>query len=67
MMAKQKKWWQSKTKVGALLIAVGPVLATVGGFLAGSVDFPTAVIDLSTQIGAVCAVFGVRDLPFINK
>lgn len=63
----EKKWYESKTKWAALLIGIGPVLATVGRLLNGSLDFAGALIQLSTELGVILAVFGVRDLPFINK
>ena len=61
-----KSWYQSKTKVGAVLIALGPVLVTVGGLLQGG-DFSSGLMELVTEIGVVLGVFGLRDLPFINK
>lgn len=67
MEKEEKKWYQSKTKVGALLVGIGPILVTIGGLLSGTLDFTTAVLNLSVQIGAVLAVFGIRDLPIINK
>jgi len=63
----EKKWYQSKTKWAALLIGLGPVLATVGGLIQGSIDFGTGFIQLSAELGIVLAIFGVRDLPFINN
>lgn len=66
-MAVEKKWYQSKTKIGTLLIALGPVLLTVGGLLTGNIQLVNGLTALSTEIGAVLAVFGLRDLPFVNK
>lgn len=63
----EKKWYQSKTKWSAILIGLGPVLATVAGIINGSLDIGSGVFALSSQIGVVLAVFGIRDLPFINK
>lgn len=62
-----KKWYESKTKIAAILIGVGPVLATIGGMLQGSIDFNSALIQLSTEIGVILGVFGLRNLPFVNK
>ena len=66
-MAKEKKWFQSKTKIGTLLIAAGPVLITLGGLLTGNIPITNGITALVTQMGAVLAVFGLRDLPFVNK
>ena len=62
----KKKWYQSKTKWAALLIGIGPVLATVGGMLQGSVDFSSGILQLTVELGIVLGIFGIRDLPFIN-
>lgn len=63
----KKSWYKSKTKWAALLIAVGPVLATVGGMIQGSIDVSAGIIQLTTEIGIVFGVFGIRDLPFVNR
>ena len=63
----EKKWYASKTKIGTLLIAVGPVLATIGGILTGSIDLMSGISVLSVEVGIVYAALGIRDLPFINK
>lgn len=63
----EKKWFQSKTKVGALLIGIGPVLMTVGAMLSGQLDLASGMASLSTEIGIVLGILGIRDLPFINK
>lgn len=67
-MAKKinKKWYQSKTKMGAVLIAAGPVLVTLGGLLQGG-DLSAGVFQLLAEVGVVLAIFGIRDLPFVNK
>ena len=62
----EKKWYQSKTKWAAILVGLGPVLATLGGLISGELGI-TGLIQLSTELGVVLAVFGIRDLPFINK
>ena len=66
-MMTNKKWYKSKTKWGTLLIGVSVVLGTVGGWLSGSIDAGSAFTALMLQVGGILAVFGVRDLPFINK
>lgn len=67
MTTEKKSWYKSKTKWAALLIGLGPILATIGSLLNGSIDFGTGLAYLAPQLGAVLAVFGIRDLPFINK
>jgi len=67
MTTEKKSWYQSKTKIGTLLVAVGPVLITIGGLINGSVDISSGLLALSTEVGIVCAVLGIRDLPFINR
>lgn len=63
----QKKWYQSKTKWAALLIGIGPIAVTIGSILNGSIEFVSGLTYLAPQVGVVLAVFGIRDLPFINK
>lgn len=66
-MKQEKPWYVSKTKWAALLIGLGPILSVIGGMLNGSVDFNTGITQLLAGIGIVLGVFGVRDLPFVNK
>jgi len=56
----------SKTKIGAVLIGASAVLATAAGFFTGELLLFDAVNALLVEVGAVCAVFGFRDLPIIN-
>ena len=63
----EKKWYASKTKIGTLLIGIGPVLVTIGGMLTGNINLVSGMSALSVEAGAVLAVFGIRDLPFVNK
>ena len=67
MTEEKKSWYKSKTKWAALLIGLSPILATVGAYLNNSIDIGTAVMQFSAEIGIVLAIFGIRDLPFINK
>lgn len=67
MTIEKKAWYKSKTKVGTLLIAVSPILVTIGGILTGDISFISGISALSIEIGAVTAVLGIRDLPFINR
>ena len=67
MAIDKKPWYKSKTKIGAALIALGPVLVTIGGLVSGDLNLISAGQQLLIEVGAVLAIFGVRDLPFINK
>ena len=62
-----KNWYQSKTKWAALLIGVSAALGTVGSYLSGNVDVGTAFNRLLLEVGSILGVFGIRDLPFVNK
>ncbi len=62
----KKPFYKSKTKLAALLIGIGPVLATIGAILNGQTSIITALPVLSAEIGVVLAVFGVRDWNIIN-
>ena len=66
-MTKEKKWYQSKTKISSVIIGVSAILGTVGGFMTGSISSIAAVQSLMIEIGAILFVFGIRDLPFVNK
>ena len=59
-MAMDKQWYQSKGKIGAALVAGAGVLALVGGFLQGTVDFATLLNGLMA-IGSGIGIWGVRD------
>ena len=63
----KKPFYKSKTKWAALLIGIGPVLATIGAIINGQANFMTALPVLAANVGVVLAVFGIRDLPFINR
>ena len=67
MKIKKKHFYESKTKVGALLVGISAVLGTVGGFLSGSIEFASAFQALLIEVGAIVGFFGLRDLPFVNK
>ena len=66
-MEKEKAWYKSKTKVGAVLMGVSAVLGTLAGMVQGSVPLAVGLQTLSVELGAVYMVFGFRDLPFVNK
>jgi len=67
MTIEKKSWYQSKTKWAALFIGLAPVLSVIGGMMNGSIDVTTGITQLSAGVGVILGVFGIRDLPFINK
>jgi len=67
MVTKNKPWYMSKTKWGALLVGVGVVLGTAGKIVNGSLDLNPGILTLLTEIGVVLGVFGIRDLPLLNS
>ena len=67
MTIEKKAWYKSKTKIGTLLIGIGPVLVTIGGMLNGSIDFISGITALSVEVGVILAALGIRDLNFVNR
>lgn len=61
-----KKFYQSKTKIGALLVGVGTLLGTIGGYLSGTIDIGSAIQAIAVQVGIVIGVLGLRDLNIVN-
>ena len=66
-MEKIKKWYQSKTKVSAVLVGLSAILGTVASWVTGTVAPFSAVQALIAEVGGILFVFGVRNLPFVNK
>ncbi len=66
-MIQKKAWYKSKTKIAAILLGIGPLLVTIGGLLNGSVNINVGMVRLITEVGIILGIFGIRDLPFINK
>jgi len=60
----EKNWYQSKTKWAGLLAGVGLIIPGLVNWLNGG-NIPIA--DVWTGIVAILAVFGIRDLPILNK
>lgn len=56
----------SKTKLGASLLGLSAILATIGGWLSGTIDTTSAVTALIAEVGAVITAFGIRDWPILN-
>ena len=67
MAKEEKKWYQSKTKLSAVLFGASAIFGTLAGMTQGSIPliagFQTLIIEGSIVLG----VFGLRDLPFVNK
>ncbi len=63
----KKSWYKSKTKWSVLLIGAGPVLVTLGNILAGNLNFMSGMQNLAPQLGIILGVFGIRDIPFLNR
>ena len=66
-MTQEKKWYQSQTKIGSVIIGIATILGTVGSWMTGAIGTPVAFQALVTEVGAVWLMFGLRDLPFVNK
>ena len=57
----------SKTKLGSGILGVSAILATIGGYLSGTIDLTGAITSVIASVGAVITAFGLRDLPFVNR
>jgi len=62
-----KPWYKSKTKLGVFIGGLGAIFTTIGAWTQGSIDVSAAITALMTEIGVILALFGVRDMPFVNK
>ena len=62
-MAKKKAWYQSKSKVGALVGGLGMVLASAAPAIQqdNGAAWVAAAPNIISAIGGVLAVFGFRD------
>ena len=56
-----KQWYQSKTKVGGVLIGASLVLGAIGSGLTGDIDIAAAVTGMVTGFGVIFAACGLRD------
>ena len=67
MAKEEKKWYQSKTKVSAVLIGLSAVFGTVAGIIIGNIPVIVGLQTIVVEAGMILGVFGLRDLPFVNK
>lgn len=63
----KKKWYKSRTNIGAVLIWLSTVIGTAGGWINGTIEPLSAVSSLLAEIGGVFAVVGIRGWPVINQ
>ena len=61
-MTNKKNFWESKTKLAGILIALGLV-----GTALSTGDFNTVIEAVYKGVIVVLGVFGLRDLPIVNK
>jgi len=64
MKENKKPWYTSKTKWAGILAGVGLIIPGVVAWLQGGA---IPLVDLWAGVVAILAVFGVRDLPVLNK
>lgn len=64
MAIEKKPWYMSKTKWAGLLTGLGLALPGVISWLSGD---GLRFQEVWTGLTVILAVFGIRDLPFINK
>ncbi len=57
----------SRTKIGAVLLGIAAILATLGGWFSGTIETLTAIEALIAEVGGVYLIFGFRGLPFVNR
>ena len=57
----------SKTKIGATLVGISAIIGTVGGYLNGTIDLSSLIQALIAEVGIVLGIYGIRDLPLINR
>jgi len=60
-MAKDKTWYQSKGKIGGLLVALAGIGAAVGAYLQGGLTLDVLITTVLPLIGGGLGIFGIRD------
>lgn len=58
-MEDTKKWWQSKTYLGALIGGIGAVLQ-IFGISIDAIGLTDSAVELITVVGTVLAALGIR-------
>ena len=54
-------WFESKTKLGAILAGGSLILSALAGLVYGTLDLGTGIPLIATYLGGILAVFGFRD------
>jgi hypothetical protein len=57
----------SKVKIGSTLVGVSVIFGTIAALYQGDISTAMFFQQLVTELGVLAGVFGLRDLPFINK
>lgn len=55
------EWWQSKTKVGAVLVGGSLILGGTGKYLLDELNLMDALIMIGTGIGLIIESIGLRN------
>ena len=63
----KKPFWKSKTKLSAALFGFSAILGTIAGIVNGSVPMFVGLQTVMIEGSIVLGIFGIRDLPFVNK
>ncbi len=64
-MKQEKSWYQSKTKWAGILVGLQFAIPGFIAWLSGTGAFP--LVGIYAAVVAILAVFGIRDLPVLNK
>lgn len=67
MAKEEKKWYQSKTKLSAVLFGASAIFGTAAGMVQGSIPIVAGLQTVIIEGSIVLGIFGLRDLPFVNK
>jgi len=55
------EWWKSKTKRGAVLVAIGTIIKTIGMVEKGEIDLFIGIPLIIAEIGILSTIFGYRN------
>ena len=64
MAIDKKPWYQSKSKWAGILAGAGVIIGGLVSWLNGA---PFPITEIYTGIIVILAVFGIRNLPVLNK